>query len=119
MKQVKKLQNKRMRRARRTRAKLFGTPARPRLAVHRSNRAFSAQLIDDVRGYTLVSVSTRELTSSKKGSKKDSAELIGELLAKRAKEVGIAKVVFDRRSYAFHGRVSSFAEAARKGGLKF
>ena len=119
MKQAKELQNKRMRRVRRTRAKIFGTEARPRLAVYRSNRALSAQLIDDVRGHTLVSVSTRELTGGKKSPKQDSAAKIGELIAKRAKEAGIAKAVFDRRSYAFHGRVRSFADAARKAGLEF
>ncbi|OGY99253.1 MAG: 50S ribosomal protein L18 [Candidatus Liptonbacteria bacterium RIFCSPLOWO2_01_FULL_52_25] len=114
---AKKLNRKRIRRIIRTRAKIFGTVSRPRLAVARSNRFIYAQLIDDASSHTLAHASSRELKEKK--SKKDGAKLVGELLAKRAVEKGIKAVVFDRREYKYHGRVQALAEGARSGGLKF
>lgn len=105
-------------RVRRTRAKLFGTSEKPRLAVFRSNRFIYAQLIDDEKGRTLVSASSRELKSAEKKSKTGSAVSVGELLAKKAKETGITDAVFDRRSYLYHGRIKALAEAVRKEGIR-
>jgi large subunit ribosomal protein L18 len=116
----KKLNQKRMRRARRSSARIFGTTERPRLAVHRTNRFIYAELIDDTKGHTLASASN----VSKKGEKRSgkttkvaAAETVGEAIAKKAVAQGITKAVFDRRSYRFHGRVKSLAEGAKKGGL--
>jgi large subunit ribosomal protein L18 len=108
----------RIQRVRRVRAKIAGAPDCPRLAVFRSNRALSAQLIDDSTGRTLVAVAARELGKAKQ-TKSEQAARLGELLAEKAKKAGITQAVFDRRSYAYHGRVKAFAEGARKGGLKF
>lgn len=116
---AKKLNRVREQRRRRVRAKIFGTAKRPRLAVFRSNRAIYAQLIDDSAQKTLLAATAFEL--GKEASKKTKtavAAMVGELLAKKAKEKGIAAAVFDRRSYAYHGRVKALAEGARKGGLK-
>ena len=100
----------------RTRAKILGTDTRPRLAVFRSNKNLYLQLISDVKGKTLVSACTLELKA--KNNKVSQAEILGELLAKKAKEVGVETAVFDRRSYKYHGRVKAAAEAARRAGLK-
>lgn len=112
---------KRIKRKKRVRAKVFGTKKRPRLSVFRSNRFFYGQLIDDENGKTLLSLSDRGLDKKKVGKKKntDRAYFLGEELAKEAKRKRISSVVFDRSSYKYHGRVSAFAEGARKGGLKF
>ena len=107
----------RIRRANRTRARVQGSAARPRLTVFRSNRGMYAQLIDDVKGVTLVHASSRELKDTKGKSK--TAEGMGALLVKRALEAGIKSAVFDRGAYRYHGRVKALAEAARAGGLKF
>lgn len=122
---TKNLNRIRKQRTRRVKAKIFGTPDRPRLAVFRSNRAISAQLIDDSAQKTLVSARSAELglpaQAGKDGAKKnkgDIAALVGELLAKKAKEKGLSSAVFDRRGYAYHGRVKALAEGVRKGGLK-
>ncbi|MBI2476819.1 50S ribosomal protein L18 [Candidatus Uhrbacteria bacterium] len=109
-------QASKMRRARRTRARITGTSVRPRLSVFRSAKHFSAQMIDDGHGVTMVSVNDHEV----KGSKPmEIATLLGALMAKKAEEKKIESVVFDRGSYAYHGRVKAFAEAAREGGLQF
>lgn len=114
------LNKKRNRRALRTRAKLFGSPDRPRLAVFRSNRTIYAQVIDDEKGKTLVQASSRELKSEeKKKNKTEQAVLVGKLLAVRATEHGIKTVVFDRRRYRYHGRVAALSESVKKGGIKF
>jgi large subunit ribosomal protein L18 len=90
----------------------------PRLAVFRSNRAISAQLIDDDKATTLAHASTKELgKEGEKKTKKEQAQLVGALIAKRAKEGGITKAVLDRRSYRYHGRVRALAEGARAAGL--
>lgn len=101
------------------RAEIIGTAARPRLAVHRSNRYIYAQLIDDVKGVTLVAVSSfGKEKAAGKGPKSTQAFAAGELLAKKAGEKGITSAVFDRRSARFHGRVKQLAMGAQKGGLK-
>lgn len=119
MKAIKKLNQKRMRRVARTRAAISGTAARPRLTVRRSNRYFYAQLVDDVKGHTLLSASSLSIASAgKTGNKTANAFSVGEFIGKKARELGIASAVFDRRSYKFHGRVKSFVDGAKKGGLK-
>lgn len=113
------IQNRRIRRARRVRAKVSGTAECPRVAVHRSLRYISAQIIDDVAGKTLVAVHQRDVVSGKKVTKTDAATQVGKALAEAAKKKGITSVVFDRRQYQYHGRVKALAEAAREAGLKF
>lgn len=111
-------QEKRTRRQRRTRGTVQGTPERPRLTVFRSNKGIYAQVIDDQAGATVISASSREVKES--GLKQTQvAEKVGELLAGKAKEKNIEKVVFDRGGYLYHGRVKALADGARKGGLIF
>ena len=110
---------KRLQRHARVRAKISGTAERPRLAVYRSNKNISAQIIDDVKGITLVAASTVEASFEGIGSNKEAARKVGNTLAQRALEKGISAVVFDRGGYIYHGRVSELAEGAREGGLKF
>jgi large subunit ribosomal protein L18 len=108
----------RARRKRRIRGRLEGTPQRPRVSVFRSNKAIYAQLVDDATAATLVAARSAEITSS--GLKKSEvAKKVGELLAQRAKDKGIERVVFDRSGYLYHGRVKALAEGAREGGLVF
>ena len=112
----------RLKRHARVRAKVIGSPERPRLCVFRSLNHVYAQIIDDSRGHSLVSASTldAEIKSGLDGKvKAGQAELVGALLAKRALSQGISQVVFDRGGYKYHGRVKALAEAARQGGLKF
>lgn len=105
---------------RRIRKKVAGTAERPRLAVYRSVKHISVQVIDDVAGRTLCAASTVEGDMrSKAGGNVDAARTIGKLIAERAKEKGIEQVVFDRGGYIYHGRVKGLAEAAREAGLKF
>ena len=108
----------RARRAVRVRSKVRGTSERPRLSVFRSNRAIWAQVIDDASGRTLVSADSKQL-SEKDLTKKDQAAKVGQLVAERAKAAGIGRVVFDRGSYLYHGRVKALADGAREGGLDF
>lgn len=106
----------------RIRNKIFGTSARPRLAVFRSVQNIYAQIIDDERGVTLVEASTRNKDvrgQIKYGGNVDAAKTIGRILAERARAKNIEQVCFDRAGYRFHGRVKSLAEAAREAGLKF
>ena len=109
----------RLRRHKRVRAKISGTPERPRLAVYRSNAHIYAQIIDDTNGVTLCSASTVEKGFTGLGSNKDAAKIIGKTVAERAIAKGIDAVVFDRGGYVYHGRVSELAAGAREGGLKF
>ena len=112
----------RRRRHIRVRARLAGTPARPRLAVFRSLNHIYAQIIDDAAGHTLAAASDSEaeVRSSRDGKKKSEiATLVGESLARKAKAAGVTDVVFDRGGFKYHGRVKALAEAARKGGLGF
>lgn len=111
-------QDKRARRRRRIRSRVKGTAERPRLTVFRSNRGIYCQVINDLDGKTLVSASSLEIKET--GLKKSEvAEKVGKMLAGKAKENNIEKVVFDRGSYLYHGRVKALAEGARKGGIEF
>lgn len=104
----------------RVRKVVEGTPERPRLAVFRSNKHISVQVIDDLNQKTLVSASTFEKGSKfANGSNIEAAKEVGTLVAKRALEAGITNVVFDRGGFLFHGRVKALADAAREAGLKF
>ncbi len=110
------------RRKRHVRAKVFGTPERPRLSVFRSLQHIYAQVIDDTHGVTLAAASTldpaaREQLDGK--NKSAEAQVVGELIAKRAKERGVEQVVFDRGGNQYHGRVKALADAARAAGLSF
>lgn len=110
----------RTRRHFRLRKKISGTPERPRLVVTRSSRHVVAQVIDDLAGHTLASASTLEADiRALDGDKKARAAKVGELVAARAKEAGVAKVVFDRGGYDYHGRIAALADAAREHGLEF
>lgn len=108
----------RNKRHRRVRAKVSGTAERPRLSVYRSNVGIYAQVIDDVARKTIVSVSPKDLKETKV-TKTELSRMLGELVAKKAKEVNISSIVFDRGGYQYHGRVKAFAEAAREAGLHF
>lgn len=106
----------------RVRKKVKGTPERPRLVVYRSLEHIYAQVIDDTVGHTLVSASTidgevRKLLGGKK--KSEEAQIVGRVVAERAKSAGIQKVVFDRGGNKYHGRVKALADAAREAGLEF
>lgn len=113
------LLDKKEARARRTRAKIRGTALRPRLTVFRSNQHFYAQLIDDVKGVTVVAVSDKDLGAKVTHITVPMAKDLGTRMAAKAKEKGVTAVVFDRGSYRYHGRVSAFADGAREGGLCF
>lgn len=115
MKLPKKLQS-RLSRKRRIRARVLGTPERPRLTVHRSLTQIRAQVIDDTTGKTLAAASTKE---AKAKMTTEGAKKVGELVAEKAKKAGITAVVFDRNAYQYHGRVKALAEGAREGGLQF
>lgn len=119
---IKKVDRNEVRKARhaRVRAKVSGTPEVPRFNVFRSNQNIFAQIIDDTKGTTLVSASSidKDLKLAN-GSNIEAATKVGELIAKRAKEAKIKKVVFDRGGYLYHGRVKALAEAARANGLEF
>ena len=118
---VSKIDKKAMRARRhvRVRAKISGTPERPRLNVFRSNANIYAQIIDDVNGVTLVSANTLEKEFEGATGNCEAAKKVGAVLAERAKAKGIEEVVFDRGGYIFHGRVAALAEGAREGGLQF
>jgi large subunit ribosomal protein L18 len=119
----KRIMQARQRRMRRVRRKLHGTGERPRLSVFRSSRCIYAQLIDDDQGHTMVSASNLSAEMKKKSSEKrtrvEISKEVGQLLAQKAKEKGLKKVVFDRGPYLYHGRVKALAEGAREGGLTF
>jgi large subunit ribosomal protein L18 len=105
----------RIRRHRRVRKNLAGSPERPRLTVYRSNRHVYAQLVDDQQGRTLVAASDLALAE---GDKSARAKEVGKLLAERAKAAGVERAVFDRAGRLYHGRVQAVAEGAREGGLQ-
>ena len=109
----------RLKRHRRVRGKIQGTNERPLLNVFRSTNNIYAQLIDDIKGVTLVSASTLDKDLNGYGGNKEAARKVGKLIAERAAQKGIREVVFDRGGYIFHGRVKELAEGAREGGLKF
>ena len=109
----------RLKRHKRVRSKISGTPERPRLNVFRSETNIYAQIIDDVNGKTLVSASSLEKGFEGKGSNCEAAKKVGLTVAERAKAASISTVVFDRGGYVYHGRVAALAEGAREGGLEF
>lgn len=113
-------EQRRLRIKRRIRKSVFGTGEKPRMSVFRSNKQFYAQIIDDLSGKTLLAVGSLDKSiGDKKVNKTEQAQLVGKLAAEKAKEAGVSNVVFDRNGYLYHGRVKAFADAARKGGLKF
>ena len=109
----------RLNRHKRVRGKISGTAECTRLNVFRSTKNIYAQIIDDVKGVTLVAASSLDKEFNGNGGNKEAARKVGEMIAKRAAEKGISQVVFDRGGYIFHGRVKELAEGAREGGLKF
>lgn len=124
MKDKRHLVKKKVRRDRRrfrSRKKIFGTPERPRLVVHRSLRNIEAQIVDDTAGRSLVGFSTlsRELRGEKFENRLEQGRELGRRLAARAREKGIEKVIFDRAGFLYHGIVKAVAEGAREGGLQF
>ncbi len=122
MNQRKLVDTRRLRRQRHVRKRLHGTTARPRLAVFRSSKHIYAQVINDDNGTTLASASTLDpaiRADAAYGGNKAAASIVGRVVAERAKEAGIDKICFDRRSYKYHGRVQALADAARAAGLQF
>jgi large subunit ribosomal protein L18 len=116
------VQARRVRRQRRVRRRLSGTPERPRLAIFRSSKHIYAQVINDVNGTTLASASTLDPEIRAQlayGGNKAAAAIVGRVVAERAKQASIDKVCFDRRCYKYHGRVQALADAAREAGLQF
>ena len=104
----------------RIRKRISGTDERPRLTVFRSNKQIYAQVIDDLKGHTLVAASSMEKgVAEQKLTKTEIAKLVGVSVAEKAKAVGIEMVVFDRNGYLYHGRVKALADGAREAGLKF
>jgi len=119
MKNLQKIKlEKRIRRKKRTRAKIFGTAKRPRMSIFRSLNHISVQLIDDEKSKTIVVATDKEIKSKKSKGVEVAAEL-GKLVGEKTIKAGIKEVLFDRSSYKYHGRVKALAEAARKAGLKF
>ncbi|WP_438988891.1 50S ribosomal protein L18 [Polaribacter sp.] len=103
---------------RRIRKIVSGTPTKPRLSVYRSNKEIYAQIVDDVNGVTLASVSSRD-KDIKANSKSEAAAAVGKSIAEKATKAGLDTIAFDRNGYLYHGRVKVLAEAAREAGLKF
>ena len=104
----------------RIRKKVNGVAAKPRLSVYRSNAEIYAQLINDENGFTLASVSSRDKDIlAQKVNKTEKSKLVGSAIARKASELGVTTVVFDRGGYIYHGRVKAVAEGAREGGLQF
>lgn len=110
---------KRLRIKRRVRSKISGSSTLPRLSVYKSNKEIYAQLIDDSKGQTLVSISSRDKSVDAKGTKIEVSVAVGKAIAEKAKAAGIENVVFDRNGFVYHGRVKALADGAREGGLKF
>ena len=103
----------------RIRSKVNGTSERPRLAVRKSLKHIYAQVIDDASGKTIVSASSLDKDSSSKGANAAAAKAVGALIAKKAKDKGVTRVVFDRGGYQYHGNIKALADAARENGLEF
>jgi large subunit ribosomal protein L18 len=99
------------------RKKISGTAERPRLSVFKSNRSIYAQLIDDLKGHTIASASSKDLETT--NATIDTAKTVGSKLAEKAKDAGVSAVVFDRNGYKYHGQVKALADGAREGGLNF
>jgi large subunit ribosomal protein L18 len=114
--------DRRVKRHRRVRKDLYGTPEKPRLCVYRSNKNISVQVIDDVNGVTLVAASSLDKEAKGQianGGNKQGAREVGKIIAKRALDKGIETVAFDRGGFLYHGRVKELADGAREAGLKF
>jgi large subunit ribosomal protein L18 len=118
MANIKTKADRRLRLKRGIRKKVEGTTVRPRLSVFKSNKAIYAQIIDDVKGHTLVSISSTELDKKSKVNVATSKS-VGAKLAERAIASGINSIVFDRNGYLYHGNIKALADGAREGGLKF
>ena len=103
----------------RVRSKVAGTTERPRLAIFKSQKYIYVQIIDDAAGKTIASASSKDADSSATGANAAAAKAVGALIAKRAKDKGITRVVFDRGGYLYHGNVKALADAARENGLEF
>ncbi|HEV8433824.1 MAG TPA: 50S ribosomal protein L18 [Thermoanaerobaculia bacterium] len=103
----------------RIRGKVTGTEQRPRMAIFKSQKYIYVQVIDDAAGKTLVSASSKDADSGAKGANAAAAKAVGALIAKRAKDKGITRVVFDRGGYLYHGNIKALADAARENGLEF
>ncbi|MDE3211673.1 MAG: 50S ribosomal protein L18 [Bacteroidota bacterium] len=104
----------------RIRKKVHGTAEKPRLCVFRSNREIYLQLVDDEAGVTLASASSKQADiSAQKANKVDKSKMVGSAIAKKAAELNIKKIVFDRSGYLYHGRIKAVADGAREGGLEF
>jgi len=104
----------------RIRRKISGENVKPRLSVFRSNTEIYAQLIDDISGATLASATSKDKDiAAQKSNKVERSKLVGQVIARKASELGIKEIVFDRSGYLYHGRVKSLADGAREGGLKF
>ena len=103
----------------RVRSKVAGTTERPRLAIFKSQKYIYVQIIDDAAGKTIASASSKDADSSAKGANAAAAKAVGALIAKRAKDKGITRVVFDRGGYLYHGNVKALADEARENGLEF
>lgn len=116
MNRIKRRNIKTKKRADRIRAKLFGESLKPRLSIFRSNKYTYAQAIDDATGKTLISASTKQIKEGK--TKSEKANLLGSVLAKKAKTAGIETMIFDKGSYKYHGRVKKVAEGLRQDGIK-
>ncbi len=119
MAQTEKKLERRRRIKKSIRKNIVGTAERPRLSVYRSNKQIYAQIVDDLAGKTLVASGSLKNADAQKVAKIEQAKLVGADIAQKAKDAGITEVVFDRNGYLYHGRVKSFAESAREGGLKF
>ena len=117
MNTLKALRKVQQRRAVRNRAKIFGTKEKPRLSVYRSNKHIYAQLIDDEARKTLASVSMKDIVTKEKKTKTETAQTLGEHIAKKALAVGVKNAVFDKGRYKYHGRVKALTEGARSAGL--
>jgi len=111
--------DRKLRIRRRIRKISFGTEAKPRLSVFRSNKEIYVQLIDDNKGVTLAAASSRDKDIDAKGTKSEIAAQVGKSIAEKAKKIGVETVAFDRGGNLYHGRVKSLAEGAREAGLKF
>lgn len=121
-KELQQKRERRIRRMRRTRAKIRGTKVKPRLSLFRSNRHLFAQVIDDQLGKTIFGMredSLKKQNGKKESQKKDAVHLFGKKFGEGARGKGIKRVIFDRSHYAYHGKVKAFAEGAREGGLEF
>jgi large subunit ribosomal protein L18 len=111
--------NRRLKIKMRIRKKVNGTAERPRLTIFRSNKEIYAQVVDDLKGVTIVSAGSLKDSDATTGTKKEQAAVIGKKIAEKALQAGIEAVVFDRNGYRYHGRVKELADAAREAGLKF